>query len=42
MFALNIQRGAVSLTVDGVIRQDGKNTAGAQCLQYGQTLRVGA
>ena len=42
LFDLNIQRGAVSLTVDGVIRQDGKNTAGAQCLQYGQTLRVGA
>jgi hypothetical protein len=42
LFQLNVQRGAVSLLVNGVIRQDGRNTATAQCLQYGQTLRVGA
>ena len=42
VFQLNIQRGGVSLLVNGVIRQDGRNTATAQCLQYGQTLRVGA
>ena len=36
-----IERAHSSLVVNGVVRQDGGGTPAAQCLSYGQALRVG-
>ena len=40
MFTVNIQKDATNLVIQGVVRQDGKNTAAANCLFYGQAVRV--
>jgi hypothetical protein len=39
-FTLHAQRGLTNLLVEGVVRQDGANTADAKCLVYGVAFRV--
>ena len=39
-FSYHLERFGVNLMVQGVVRQDGRNTADASCLLYGTVLRV--
>lgn len=39
-FRLHLERAGINYVFDGVVRQDGRNTADAQCLVYGYALRV--
>lgn len=39
-FQLHIERAGVNYFVSGVVRQDGRNTAGASCLIYGFALSI--
>jgi len=39
-FEMHFQKDNVNLFVDGVVRQDGRGTADANCLVYGAALRV--
>ncbi len=40
-FELHVQNANVDLVVNGVVRQDGRGTAAANCLFYGTLLQVG-
>lgn len=39
-FRLHVEKQGVNYVVEGVVRQDGRNTPGAFCLVYGYALRV--
>jgi hypothetical protein len=39
-FRLHMERGGVNAVVEGVVRQDGRNTAAAQCLIYGYVEQI--
>lgn len=39
-FRMHVERRGTNMLVDGVVRQDGKNSAAATCLVYGTVLRV--
>jgi hypothetical protein len=39
-FRLHIEKAGINYVFEGVVRQDGRNTADARCLVYGYALRV--
>ncbi len=39
-FRLHLERGGVNSIVEGVVRQDGRNTAAAQCLIFGYVEQI--
>jgi hypothetical protein len=39
-FAYNLQNGLINLQINGVVRQDGVNTADGRCVVYGSALRI--
>lgn len=41
LYTINVHKGGTNVVIDGVVRQDGKGTSAASCVNYGQALRVG-
>lgn len=39
-FRLHIEKSGINYVLEGVVRQDGRNTADAHCLVYGYALRI--
>ena len=41
MYTINVHKLGINLVIDGVVRQDGKGTSAAACVNYGQALKIG-
>lgn len=39
-FRMHLERGGLNTVIEGVVRQDGRNTASAQCLVYGYLEQI--